>query len=216
MSILKDENSNEDEQELLEVLDDVAAHVIDVSSKQDTKNDERIFSYIASIEDEDEPSAYVSRLKCISILHTVHETELSRMYGIFRGIMIDTGAARGSRGGKFQYFEYYKATGRNPDVDASRAARCHFGNGTTISVGVGNISFPIGKLWMSFVLHVVDADTLLCSQPTTWIDLVFTSKTWMMFSYIATLARQPEFFASTDTRTCNGTPVSPHLSHSPS
>lgn len=73
--------------------------------------------------------------------------------------MIDNRVVRRCSGGKTQYITYWKATGWKPDIDLFRAARCDFTIGTTISSGVGNISFPFGNLWMSFDLHVVDDNT---------------------------------------------------------
>lgn len=159
MATLKDEDLDDKERGILEALDDVTAQVIDVSSKQDLRDNKNIFSHLASIEDDDEPSEYVLRLKCVSIVQDMHGSMPRRFDGNFQGVMIDTGAARGSSGGKAQYLSYCKATGRKPDIDYTRAARGHFGIGTIISVGVGDISLPIGNLWMSFELHIVDGVT---------------------------------------------------------
>lgn len=117
-----------------------------------------MFSHFASIEDDGEPSAFISRLKCLLTFHALQGSTPRRFDGELRGVMIDTRAACGSSGGKSQYFAYFKATGRKPDIDTSRVPHCHFGIGTTISSGVGNISFPIGNLLMSFDRLVVDAD----------------------------------------------------------
>lgn len=82
MATLKDEDSSDDEQELLEALDDVAAHIIDVSSKT-YDGDKNLFSNLASIEDDDEPSAYVSRLKCVSTYHALQGKAPTRFHDEF-------------------------------------------------------------------------------------------------------------------------------------
>lgn len=46
-----------------------------------------------------------------------------------------------------------------PFIDSTRAASFRFAIGTTVSSEVGNIIYPVGNMWMSFDLHVVNFNT---------------------------------------------------------
>lgn len=89
---------------------------------------------------------------------------LSNRYsgGVFRGILIDTGAAHKSTVGKAQFEALSKTT--NIKLDTSRAgeAKIRFGIGEANSIGSIDINTPIGVI----TFHVLDTDTpfLLCIQ----------------------------------------------------
>lgn len=72
--------------------------------------------------------------------------------------MVDTGAARRSKAGETQYLAYCKTIGKEPKIDPSHAARCHFGIRFSQSKGIARIFFPIGPLWLSLEDHIVSAD----------------------------------------------------------
>lgn len=72
--------------------------------------------------------------------------------------MVDTGAARGSKAGETQYLAYCKTIGKEPKVDPSHAACCHFAIGFSQSKGVARIFSPIGPHWLPFEVHIVNAD----------------------------------------------------------
>lgn len=142
MATLKDDDSEEvDKEELIDGLDVVAAHTIDVSLSQDQPDNENIFSRMASIDDDDEHSSYVSGLNYVIAFNALKRDVLQCNISDFNGIMIKTGAARGSSGGKKKFFAYCKAMGQKPVLDDTRAARFYFGIGTTISSGVGILFF---------------------------------------------------------------------------
>lgn len=46
---------------------------------------------------------------------------------VFDGVMIDSGAARSSTCGMTQYSVYCHSTGREVDIDSSKAPTCYFG-----------------------------------------------------------------------------------------
>lgn len=160
MATLRNDDSKEDDkEELLESLNNVAAHIVDVSLSEEQPDEKNILSHMASIDNEDEHSSYISLLACVPAFYALNKDVPRRNVCDFDSIMIDTGATRGSSGGKRQFFNYCKAMGQKSVFDDICAARCHFGIETTISSGVGNIVFLVVKLWMSFDIHVVNADT---------------------------------------------------------
>lgn len=82
-------------------------------------------------------------------------------------------------------------------IDDSRTALCLFGIVTTISSEVFNTAFPVGKLWMSFHIHIVDADTPILLSINHMNQLRFFCKSWTIFRFFATLGRLPELLALT-------------------
>lgn len=162
-SLSPETESDEEEQETADALDDVIAHIIEIgqNDKHDiTEDDGSSFSHIASIDDKDESASFSAQLSDSIMTHALTtRVPQSRFGGNFNGIMIDTGAARGSSAGKAQYQAYCSKTGRQVNINESRAARCHFGIGSAVSLGTASITFPIGSFWVSFDAHIVDADT---------------------------------------------------------
>lgn len=101
MAILNDDGSEEDDkEELLDGLDDVASHIIDFSLSKNQPDDENIFSHMASIDDEDEDSSYVSRLNYVTAFHALKRDVSRQNVCDFNGIMIYAGAAREGGGEK--------------------------------------------------------------------------------------------------------------------
>lgn len=165
-SLSPDEESDDDDRATADALEDVITHIIDIGRTDDDNNSENSldsFSHIARIEDDDAPAAYTAQLNNSITAYTMTRA-VARFGSKFDGIMIDTGAARGSSAGKAQYNAYCSFIGRSANIDDSRAARCHFGIGSAISLGTAPISFPIGPIWITFEAHIVDADTpiLMC------------------------------------------------------
>lgn len=68
-------------------------------------------------------------------------------------------SARDCKSESAQYFAYCKAIERKAAIGSTRTAWYHFDIGTTVSLVVGNIVFPLRNLWISFDLHVVHAHT---------------------------------------------------------
>lgn len=73
----------------------------------------------------------------------------------FHGIMVDTGCSRASTGGVEQYRAYCKLMGRSPVIDPKRKCAIHFGNGSTTSIGIAVVDFPLGPTWVSIDVHVL-------------------------------------------------------------
>lgn len=82
----------------------------------------------------------------------------ARFGGQSKGVMVDTCAAKGSSAGKLQFEAYCSATGNKADIDKTRAAECHFGFGSAMSMGVAKTSFTLGSYWLSFHAHVLDTE----------------------------------------------------------
>ena len=82
----------------------------------------------------------------------------------FRGIMLDTGAAKGSTVGEEQFQAYCKFIGREDFMDRSRTSNCKFGFALAKGVGIARVEFPVGTLTFSATFHVIDKQTpfLLC------------------------------------------------------
>ena len=82
----------------------------------------------------------------------------------FRGIMLDTGAAKGSTVGEEQFQAYCKFIGRKDYMDRSRTSNCKFGFAVAKGVGIAQVEFPMGTLIFSATFHVVNKPTpfLLC------------------------------------------------------
>lgn len=110
MATSKDDEADNEDQELLEAFEDVAAHVIKRSFNQE-HDDKSLFSHLASLEVEEKLWTYVSKLKFVSAFHAVQEKVLRYFNGNFCGIINDRGAANGSIGGQAQYIAYCKETG---------------------------------------------------------------------------------------------------------
>lgn len=77
------------------------------------------------------------------------------MIKIFRGIIIDTGAARGNTSSMRHYLAYCYHVGCKSDIDQRKAATCQFGNGSERSQGVALISFPLRALTITFYTHIL-------------------------------------------------------------
>lgn len=55
-----------------------------------------------------------------------------------------------------QYAAYCEFVGTKMNIDASKATSVGFGMGSTISRGTACLTMPIGSIFVSFVIHVVD------------------------------------------------------------
>lgn len=107
-----EEDTDDQDRQLAKDLNDVFVLLAEQSKddKDDKDDDERLFSHIARIEDDYSQAAFVATLQTISIMHAFTEKKLKRFSNTFQGIMIDTGAARGSTSGRAQYVAYCRAT----------------------------------------------------------------------------------------------------------
>lgn len=79
----------------------------------------------------------------------------------FEAVLVDTGAALRCSSGSAQYQANCRYVGKKPIIDETRAATCHFSIGSVKSFGMTSESFPIGPLWFSYNVHVVEADTFM-------------------------------------------------------
>lgn len=131
---------------------------------------------LASIDDEDTFSAYIGTLHDNAVVHALSAAIPQRCYGdeVFRGIMLDTGSAKGSTAGKDQYDAYCRFVCQSPRIDATRTAICRFGAGETRSLGVADIQMPIGNVVAMIQCHIVDLDTpfLMCLQDMDRLGII--------------------------------------------
>lgn len=103
--------SEDEEKELVEELEDVAADIIHLDHEGDTlgETDTDVHGFIASNEGEEFMGGYAAQLGESSDVHalTKHLYKPKR-YGrdTFQGVMVDTGCARGSSAGEDQYMAY--------------------------------------------------------------------------------------------------------------
>lgn len=173
----EEEESDEEERDLVEALDDIVSHKIYVNDDKTSSDSEQDnFSHMATIHDTRSFASFIACLQDAAFEHVVTTDKPQRFGNVFQGIIVDTGAAKGSTAGRSQYKAYCTTTCQDPKLDSSRAVRCHFGIGSATSSGVAIILFPIGQLWFSFEAHIVDADVpiLLCidnmDSPGIYLD----------------------------------------------
>lgn len=87
---------------------------------------------MADVRDDDEISAFAAQLREAATAHAltrkVYDSTRYRKEH-FYGVMVDTGAARGSTCSQTQYLAYFRHVGKAPDINASRKANCVFGLG---------------------------------------------------------------------------------------
>lgn len=168
-SFENESSSDEDKEDVADAIDDIVTHFIQINgdSKDPNYEDdnhfdpkEECFSHMATLDDDDSSIAFTAQLQNVAFIHSASGSLPEPRFGEkFEGILIDTGAAKGSSAGSNQYKAYCEYVGQDPRIDRSKAATCHFGIGSTKSVGTASIIFPIGNLWLSFDAHVVEADT---------------------------------------------------------
>lgn len=98
MATIKDDDSEgDDKKELLNDLDDETPHIIDVLLGEYQPDEENIFSDMASIDDENEHSSYISRLNYVSAFHSIKRDVTCYNVCDINGIITDTGAAQKQR-----------------------------------------------------------------------------------------------------------------------
>lgn len=79
----------------------------------------------------------------------------------FHGILVDSGAAYSSSGNYLQYSKYCRLTGTTSLIDESKARTMRYGIGKEEYKGTAPVVFPIENLWMSFSIHIVNANILI-------------------------------------------------------
>lgn len=158
-----DNESDQKDHETANALDDVIAHIIEIEQDEDGGNhedSEEYFSHIATIDGEDKYVSFTAQLNDSAMTHALtSQIPQARFGSNFKGVMVDTGAARGSSAGKTQYEAYRATIGKDVLIDESRAAKCHFGIGSAMSLGIAPINFPVGPMWLTCNAHIVDANT---------------------------------------------------------
>lgn len=168
MASLANNHSEDDEERVAEAIDDIITHFIQVDNLGENEQDDAAahaddqnqFSDLATMDDTDSPAAFTARLQDVAFVHGATAAIPKCRFGkSFDGVMVDTGAARGSSAGEAQYHAHCNFVGTQPNLDKSRAAVCHFGISSTKSKGVAPVTFPVGDIFLTFKVHVVDADT---------------------------------------------------------
>lgn len=167
--IWEDSSSDEDEEEVAKAIDDIVTHFIQINKSFDdydhgdntqTSLTEKCYSHMATLDDNDYFAVFAAQIQNVLFAHSafgsIPEPGFSRT---FDDILIDTGAAKSSSAGFIQYEAYCKYFGRDPCMGRSKAVICHFRIGPTTSFGIEPIAFPIHSLWLTFDVHVVQADT---------------------------------------------------------
>lgn len=123
-------DSDDDESNIAKALEDVKAYIISVkvTSHDDNDDDElKGFSHMATVLDEDYSVSFIAQPQNAAFTLAPKPALPQRFGNIFKGIMVDIGAARGSTAGRLQYFSYCKNFGIEPSIDERRATKCHFG-----------------------------------------------------------------------------------------
>lgn len=158
----EDENSDGSANELVDELENIVTHMINIIEDQDDSREPTVT--MADVRDDDEISAFAAQLREVATAHALtrkvyDSTRYRREH--FYGVMVDTGAARGSTCSETQYLAYCRQVGKAPSINASRKANCVFGIGSTPSKGIAEIEFPVGNIILTFSVHIVEADVLL-------------------------------------------------------
>lgn len=149
-----------------DAIEDLVAHVLDISeTDHDTIGDDDA----EQVSDHEAFQIFFHSLSNCAVLHTLTHLVPSTSYQPsshgtkkFRGILIDTGAARGNTSSMDQYLSYCYHVGCKRNTDRSKAAACHFGNSSEKSQGIARITFPLDALTITFYAHILrDAIVLL-------------------------------------------------------
>lgn len=203
METLKDSYFEYNEQkELLDALNDVATNIIAVPSKKNERDEEYFFSRMASIDEKDEHSPYISWLNYISSFHILQRDVLGGNLCDSDGIMINTWDAWVTSGEKARFFAQCKAISRKLAIlrhsrcsvsfwyryDSIIRSRQHFLPG-----GKSVDFFLIFASWMptrQYYFHLI-----------IWIDLECIRKTLLALWSIFSLEKNQKLLILTVTRT---------------
>lgn len=178
----EDQSDQQNSEEMaLDEIENITAHIIDIDSQ--SLNNEPL-RYIQDFDNENCPgqvSTFTSNMTNSITIHalTGNILQCSRYNSDkFHGILVDTGAARGSTSSESQYVAYCQHVGQKPQIKASKTT-CLFGIGKTESIGTAIIQFPVGKVILSFTVHIVKADIpmLLCLQDMDNLGIHFNNLT---------------------------------------
>lgn len=92
-------------------------------------------------------SKFIARLQYTEFSYVANANVPEHRFGTcFRGILVDTGAAKRRSADVNQHKAYCRHDGENPNIDNSEAAICHFGTGSAKSQGMETIKFIVGSL----------------------------------------------------------------------
>lgn len=151
------ESSHDDDDIVLDELEQLSAQV----SNDAANAPQSTHLTPPQIEDEDNLSSFIAHLRESSAIHALtSDVYKPRRYSEehFYGIMVDSGCAKGSTGGREQYHAYCRHIGTQPSVQKSKSTRVTFGKGSAQSFGTAIISFPFNNTTLSFTIHIIDGD----------------------------------------------------------
>lgn len=181
-----------------DAIDDLAAHLLYITElipvdDYDTQPDQDFYHVAPNIFHH--PMVYCTLMHSFTnhIPSTSPHT-LTAKTNTFRGILIDTGAARGNTSSMDQYIAYCYHFGWLPCIGNSKAAMCHLEIDSEISQETASISFPLGPLTVTFHAHILLDTTmplLVSIDELNHRGLYFNNKTnylihmtsWEMYSY---------------------------------
>lgn len=164
-SLQDDDQSDDEEKKNAEAIEDILTHFIQIGyydenlKAHENENGQYTdsFSHLGTVDENDGPAAFTAGLQGVAFFHvTAAALPKMRFADKFEGVLVDTGAARGSRARVIQYKAYYDFVGEKSSLVASHAAVCHFGTGSATLLGIALISFPVGYLRLPFNFNVLD------------------------------------------------------------
>lgn len=159
--------------------EDIAAHLIDIKVYI---ADSSPFSttYKSSISDPNEIAAFAAHLRESAASHSVtgqfYQSQCYRK-GTLYGIMIDTGAARGSSSSNEQYMAYCRYVGRRPDIDGSKSGTGLYAISLANSQGIGGVDVSFRGTVLTFSVYLLEADTpmLLCLDRMDKLGILYNN-----------------------------------------
>lgn len=140
-----------------ELCNETEVHLAVVEVNTINSENSTYFSHVEQLCNNDRGAFLTARNAQAAVIHAITACIPFYKESII-DVMLHTGGSKGSSGSNKQYLAYCSMMRRQPKIDEQRAATVKFGNGTVIYLGMATIDILIEILWLSFGMHVVQAD----------------------------------------------------------
>lgn len=125
----EDDDADEQTAEDLEYLSG-AAHIVQIDGDFDLDSGEFTTSFVATIDDADNVTAYAARALNGIVVHALNggvDNDTRYDDAFYYGVMVDTGCDGASSGGLSQYRAYCRHFGEPEKINRTKTAFCKFG-----------------------------------------------------------------------------------------
>lgn len=127
----EEDESDEEERYLVEALNVIVAHTIYVNDeKKSSDSEQEKFLYMVTVHETTDFASVTARLQDAAVEHVVTANKPDRFGNVFREVLLNNGAAKGSTACRLQYQAYCTTTCQDPKIDSSKAAKYHFCTGS--------------------------------------------------------------------------------------